>query len=368
MTQRHITLLDRVSRVVFRFLGSLPLGLQRTLGGAPIRIDGQALHPTAQLGLRLLSLLSADTFEHKLISAGRIELSRDAWTFGDAQPVSEVRDFSITGPQGPIPLRFYRPAQATASSPLVVYYHGGGWVLGDLDSGDAMLRHLANRTGVCFLSVEYRLAPEHKFPAGLEDALCAFDYAVAHAAELGCDPALVGVAGESAGGNIAAVLSQLTARRASTGEPGTAPAFQLLFQPVTDLSSKHPSYHLFSTGFFLTEAQMDWYKGKYLNSFEEALDPRVSPLLANDVANVCPAYVAVSGFDPLRDEGEAYAVKLRAAGVATVLKRFPGHTHGLINATGIGFVAQEMLLEIAGALSTLIAFARTRNGQKPQPQ
>ena len=158
MTQRHITLLDRVSRVVFRFIGSLPLGLQRTLGGAPIRIDGQALHPTAQLGLRLLSLLSADTFENKPISAGRIELSRDAWTFGDAQPVSEVRDFSITGPRGPIPLRFYRPAQATASSPLVVYYHGGGWVLGDLDSGDAMLRHLANAPAFAFsrLSIGWR--------------------------------------------------------------------------------------------------------------------------------------------------------------------------------------------------------------------
>ena len=130
--------------------------------------------------------------------------------------LSKIRNFSITGPRGPIPLRLYRPEQAAAGSPLVVYYHGGGWVLGDLGSGDAMLRHLANRTGVCFLSVEYRLAPEHKFPAGLEDALCAFDYAVAHASELGCDPALVGVAGESAGGNIAAVLSQITARRAST--------------------------------------------------------------------------------------------------------------------------------------------------------
>ncbi len=360
MTQMHIPLADRVARQVFRFLGSLPLSLQRKLGGAAIRIDGQELHPTAQLGLKLLNLLAAETFESKPLADGRSELAREAWTFGDTQHVAEVRTFSIDGPHGPVPVRLYRPEQAGPGSPLVVYYHGGGWVLGDFSAADAMIRQLANRTGAVFLSVEYRLAPEHKFPAGLDDSLCAFDYAVTHAAALGCNPALVGVAGESAGGNIAAVLSQLTAERARAGLPGAVPAFQMLFQPVTDLSRKHPSYQLFSTGFFLTEAQMDWYKGQYLNNADEALDPRVSPLLASDLAGLCPAYVAVSGFDPLRDEGEAYAARLLEAGVPTVLRRFSGHTHGLINATGIGFVAQEMLLEIAGALNTLIAFARAR--------
>jgi acetyl esterase len=328
--------------------------------GGAIRIDGQELHPTAQLGLKLLNLLAAETFESKSLTDGRSELAREAWTFGDTQHVTEVRTFSIDGPHGPVPVRLYRPEQAGQGSPMVVYYHGGGWVLGDFSAADAMIRQLANRTGVVFLSVEYRLAPEHKFPAGIDDSLCAFDYAVTHAAALGCDPALVGVAGESAGGNIAAVLSQLTAERARTGVAGPVPAFQMLLQPVTDLSSKHPSYQLFSTGFFLTEAQMDWYKVQYLNNVDEALDPRVSPLLASDLAGLCPAYVAVSGFDPLRDEGEAYAARLQEAGVPTVLRRFSAHTHGLINATGIGFVAQEMLLEVAGALRTLIAFARAK--------
>lgn len=368
MSQTHITRADRIARSLFRFLGNLPMGLQRKLGGTAIRIDGQELHPTAQLGLRLLNLLAAETFESKPIAAGRIELTREAWIFGDTPHVAEIQNFSIDGPHGPIPVRLYRPAQATADSALVVYYHGGGWVLGDLQSGDSMLRHLANRTGVCFLSVEYRLAPEHRFPVGIEDSLCAFDYAVAHAAQFGCDPALVGLAGESAGGNIAAVLSQMTAQRARSDASAASPAFQVLFQPVTDLSSKHPSYRLFSSGFFLTEAQMDWYKDKYLGSADEALDPRVSPLLAEDLAGLCPAYVAVSGFDPLRDEGEAYAARLQQAGVPTVLRRFSGHTHGLINATGTGFVAQEMLLEIAGALNTLVAFARTRGGKRPDPE
>ena len=364
MTPSPITLVDRISRAVFRFLGSLPMSLQRRMGGTAIRIDGQELHPTAQLGLRLLNLLAADTFESKPIAEGRIELTREAWIFGDTPHVAEIRNFSIDGPHGPIPVRLYRPAQATTAAPLLVYYHGGGWVLGDLESGDSVMRHLANRTGACFLSVDYRLAPEHRFPVGIEDSLCAFDYAVTHAAEFGCDPALVGICGESAGGNIAAVLSQMTAQRARDDESAPTPAFQMLFQPVTDLSSKHPSYQLFSSGFFLTESQMDWYKDKYLSSAEEAHDPQVSPLLAVDLANLCPAYVAVSGFDPLRDEGEAYAARLQEAGVPTVLRRFSAHTHGLINATGPGFVAQEMLLEIAGALNTLVAFARAR-GKPP---
>ena len=360
MTQMQVSLADRVARRLFRLLGSLPPAVQRRLGGTPVRIDGQQLHPTAQLGLRILNLLAADTFENKPLAEGRSELAREAWIFGDQTPIEQVREFAVTGPRGSIPLRFYRPAQARQGSPLVVYFHGGGWVLGDFGSADAMIRYLSDRTGFCFLSVDYRLAPEHRFPAGVEDALCAFDHAVAQAAELECDPALVGVAGESAGGNLSAVISQLAAQRARNGQPGAVPAFQMLLQPVTDLSSKHPSYPLFRSGFFLTEAQMDWYKQQYLNHPDEALDPRVSPLLASDLSGLCPAYVAVSGFDPLRDEGEAYAARLQAAGVPTVLRRFPGHTHGIINATGIGYVAREMLLEIAGALATLVAFARAR--------
>lgn len=353
---------DRLARRVFRGLGALPPGLQRWLGGRPIRVDGQTLHPTAQLGLRILNRLIADTFETRPVAEGREEIRREAWIFGKPEALERVDDLTIDGPNGAIPARFYQPDRARAEGALVVYFHGGGWVLGGLDSADSVIRYLANRTGCSFLSVDYRLAPEHKFPAGLEDSLAAFDYAVDHAQEFGCDPRLVAVAGESAGGNISAVLSQITAKRARSDPQLPVPAFQMLLQPVTDLSRKHASYQLFRQGYFLTEAQMDWYKQHYLHTPEEALDPRASPLLAKSLDGLCPAYVAVSGFDPLRDEGEAYAHRLQEAGVQVTLRRFSAHTHGIINATGIGFVAQEMLLELSGALTALIAQAATRQG------
>ncbi len=350
----------RLARAVMRGLGALPLGLQRALAGRPIHIDGQDLHPTVQLGLRLLNLTAGETFETKPLAEGRAELAGEAWVFGDALPVASVADLTLAGPHGPVPMRLYKPAPTGAARPLVVYYHGGGWVLGDLEACDSVARFLVTNAGVAVLSVDYRLAPEHRFPVGLEDSLAAFDHAVAHASAYGCDPRLVGVAGESAGGNIAAVISLLAAERARAGAGGPAPAFQLLFQPVTDLTTKHPSYALFGKGLFLTEAQMDWYKDQYLNDPGEAFDPRVSPLLAADVAGLPPAFVAVAGFDPLRDEGEAYAARLAAAGVPVMLRRFSGVTHGLINATGVGPVAREMLLEVCGALGVLVAFARAR--------
>ena len=346
---------DRIARRVFRGLAALPLGLQRRLGGRPIRIDGQELHPTAQMGLRLLNLLAGETYETKPVAQGRIELMREAWIFGDEHPVGQLRDFSIDGPHGPIPVRLYQPAQVRRDLPLLVYYHGGGWVLGDLGAADAVARFLVQLTGISVLSVDYRLAPEHRFPVGVDDALAAFDYAAAHAADFGCDPRRVAVAGESAGGNLSAVISQVCTQRRHSDAQAPVPAFQMLFQPVTDLSGKHPSYRLFSKGFFLSEAQMDWFKAHYLRRPEDAYDPRVSPLLAPDLRGLPPAYIAVSGFDTLRDEGEAYARRLAEAGVPVALRRFASLTHGLINATGVGKVAQDMLREIAGALLVLNA-------------
>lgn len=362
-----ILLADRIARAVFCTLAALPDRIQRALGGSPIHIDGQQLHPTAQLGLRLLNLVAGETFETKPLAEGRAELAHEAWVFGKASPVGSVRDFSLDGPNGPVPVRLYRPVNAPPNTPLLVYYHGGGWVLGGLESADSVVRFLVAQTGVSVLSVDYRLAPEHRFPAGLEDSLAAFDFAVAHASDFGCDPRLVGVAGESAGGNLAAVVSLVTTQRARTEATQAVPAFQMLFQPVTDLSKKHLSYSLFRSGFFLTEAQMDWYSSHYLGSATEALDPKVSPLLAPDLGGLPPAYVVVAGFDPLRDEGEAYAARLEQAGVPVVLRRFSGVTHGFINATGVGSVAREMLLEVSGVLSALIGLARSRKAPSHLP-
>lgn len=336
---------ERFARGLLHALAALPPGAQRLLGGRPIRIDGQVLDTEVQMALRLLNLAAGKTFEELPLDQGRAQISSEAWVFGEALPVATVRDLTIPGPAGGIPARLYRAEGVAEPSALLVYYHGGGWVLGDLEVSDSACRFLASNAGLAILSVDYRLAPEDPFPAAVEDAVAAFRYAVDHADELGADPAAIGVAGESAGGNLAAVVSQIATR-----EPGPAPAFQLLFFPVTDLSTKHPSYKLFSEGFFLTEAQMDWYRERYLTDPAQAADPRVSPLLAEDLTGLPPAYVAVAGFDPLRDEGEAYAARLKQAGVLVTLRRHSGLIHGIINATGVGHAGREVLLQAAGAL------------------
>ncbi|ABL81167.1 MULTISPECIES: alpha/beta hydrolase [unclassified Nocardioides] len=336
---------ERIARRVMRTVGALPAPVQRAFAGRPIRIDGQQLHPEVQLALRLLHLAGGPTFETLPLAEGRAQISSEAWVFGDELPVETVRDLTLDGRNGPIPARLYLPSGRSDPAALLVYFHGGGWVLGGLDASDSACRFLADHAGIAVLSVDYRLAPEHRFPAAVEDAVDAFHAAVAAATTWGVDPAAIGVGGESAGGNLAAVVAQLT-----HAASGPEPACQLLFFPVTDLSTKHPSYALFSEGYFLTEAQMEWYRGHYLEDPAQALDPRVSPLLAEDLSGLCPAYVAVAGFDPLRDEGAAYAHRLQEAGVRVSLQRHSGLIHGIVNATGVGRSGREVLLQAAGAL------------------
>jgi len=188
------------------------------------------------------------------------------------------------------------------------------------------------------------------FPAAVEDALAAFRFAAEQATTLGVDPGRIAVGGDSAGGNLAAVVSQL-----ALAEGGERPAFQLLFYPVTDLSTKHASYRLFAEGFFLTEQQMDWYRGHYLPDEAAARDPRASPLLAKELAGLPPAYLATAGFDPLRDEGEAYAARLREAGVPTALRRHAGLVHGFCNALSLGRHPRQAMEEAARALREALA-------------
>ncbi|MEQ5843017.1 alpha/beta hydrolase [Paraburkholderia acidicola] len=345
MDTEHKSLLDHVARLVLRVVGILPTWLQRWLGGKPVRIDGQVLHPEVQLALRLLNLVPGSSFETLPLAEARAVLVKEAQLFGNPVPIETVRDISIPGEGGPIPARLYRPANLTGPSALLVYFHGGGWVLGDLRVADSACRVLAIEAKLSVLSIDYRLAPEHPFPAGLNDALTAFKYAVDNAAALGIDPAAIGIGGESAGGNLTAVVSQIT-----TAGNGPKPAFQLMFFPVTDLSTKHASYALFADGFFLTATQMDWYRNHYLTNEAEALDPRVSPLLAKDLAGLPPAYVAVAGFDPLRDEGLAYARRLSEAGVPVTLRLHDGLIHGIINALGVGHTGRDALIEAAGVL------------------
>jgi acetyl esterase len=327
----------------------LPVAVQRVLCGRRAVVDGGRLHPEVALMLRLLALAPRPSFETLSLDEARSHVARQARLFGGPPiPVPHVREVAIPAPYGVLPARLYRMNPGQGDGGLLVYFHGGGWVVGDVDSADNVCRYLATHAGVSVLSVDYRLAPEHRFPAAVEDALTAFDYAVANAAMLGARPDAVAVGGDSAGGNLAAVVCQLRTA-------GDRPAFQLLFYPATDLSRKHRSVGLFSRGYFLTEAQIDWYRDNYLADPADALDPRASPLLAQDLSGLPPAYLATAGFDPLRDEGERYGQRLREAGVPVVVRRHDELIHAFVNATGVGRTSREALREAAAALAQALA-------------
>ncbi len=235
---------------------------------------------------------------------------------------------------------------------MIVFFHGGGFVVGDLDTHDAPCRLLCRHAGAHVLAVGYRLAPEHPFPASVEDGRAALGWAIAHAAaELGADPERVAVAGDSAGGNIAAVVAWRAAR-----EGGPAPVLQVLVYPATNMVEPMRSHGLFGGGFLLTRELLEWFAAQYVGGANPS-DPRLSVLGADGLGGVAPALVVTAGFDPLRDEGEAYAHKLRAAGVPVVLRRFPGLIHGFLNAVGASLVSREAVIEVAGATRALLARA-----------
>jgi acetyl esterase len=226
---------------------------------------------------------------------------------------------------GSIPVRVYRPVGAAADTrlPALVYFHGGGWVIGDLETHDVLCRQITAAADIAVIAVDYRVAPEHKFPAAADDAWAATRWVVANAGRLGVDPARIALGGDSAGGNLAAVVA-LMARDA--GAPSIA--FQALLYPVTDVGTETGSYRDFADGYLLTRDAMTWFFDHYLKSADDAKDWRVSPLRAPSLAGLPPALIVTAGFDPLRDEGEAYAKALRAAGVRVDYVCYGGMIHG----------------------------------------
>ena len=247
---------------------------------------------------------------------------------GEVEPVGGVEDRSIPGPEGDIPVRVYRPA-TEGPYPGIVYFHGGGFVICDLDSHDGACRRLVNAIDAVVVSVDYRLAPEHRWPAAADDAAAALQWVADHADELGIDPSRLAVAGDSAGGNLSAVAA-LMAR----DQGGPRLAFQLLVYPVIDLSAtraEHASQRENAEGYFLTTAQMEWYREQYLVEDAHGEEPYASPIKAPTLTGVAPACVVTAEMDPLRDEGEAYARALEAAGVPVTLYRAPGMFHGFFN-------------------------------------
>jgi acetyl esterase len=244
----------------------------------------------------------------------------------EPQPIGRVENRTIPGPAGEIPVRVYWPLEGNAGPgplPVIAYYHGGGFAICNLDSHDESCRGLSNGAGCIVVSVDYGLAPEHKFPAPVEDCYAATSWLAEHAGELGGDPARLAVAGDSAGGNFAAVVPLMARDRG-----GPPIAFQLLVYPVTDFSFDTPSYRDNAEGYFLTRKQMEWYWAQYLPDDSAGADPYASPLRAPDLSGLPPALVITAEFDPLRDEGEAYGRRLQDAGVPTTVTRYDGVFHG----------------------------------------
>ncbi len=249
---------------------------------------------------------------------------------GAKEAVAEVRDLTAPSPSGSIPLRLYRGLGCPdTGAPCVVYFHGGGWVVCNIDTHDNICRWMANFSGGVVISVDYRLAPEHRFPAAIEDAAAAWRHVAAEAEGWGIDPARMAAAGDSAGGNIAAVLS-LMARN------GDVPpvAYQILIYPVTDVSLRQESYNRYAEGYALTTAAMRWFGAHYLGPRGDGTDWRVSPLLAPSVAGLAPAFILTAGFDPLHDEALEYVARLRDAGVPVQLDENPGQIHGFLSLDG----------------------------------
>lgn len=257
--------------------------------------------------------------EARQATALRIPKSRSA------APVAGIVNRAIPGPAGDIPIRIYTP-EGAGTFPLLVYFHGGGFVVGSIDGADVICRALCGGAGCIVVSVGYRLAPEHKFPAAPDDCLAATRWAADHTAELSADPARLVAAGDSAGGNLAAV----TALRLRD-EGGPPLCGQLLIYPVADYHTPPtPSYLSNADGYLLTRDMMIWFWGHYLNHAGEADDPHAAPLRAPDLRGLPPALVITAEFDPLRDEGERYAERLQAAGVPAVLLRYDGMVHGFL--------------------------------------
>jgi acetyl esterase len=338
----------RVEHRIVRAACALPPPAQRRLFGAPPRIEGQELAPDLHVLLRLARWQGESSLvEGRTPTEARAEhLEAAPVVTGPRRPMREVAALPIPGPAGEIPARLYLPpGVATEAAPLIVYYHGGGWVVGDLVTHDGVCRFLAAHTGFRVLSVDYRLAPEHPFPAPVEDAIAAFEWAVENADRLGADPARIAVAGDSAGANLSAAVC-LHARDRGAARP----ALQLLLYPPTDAIGEMPSRRTFAEGFLLTKGDMEWFERHYLPDGCDADDPRVSMMRAADLADLPPAYVVTAGFDPLRDEGEAYAVRMREAGNRVALRRQPELIHGFANLTAISRTSRAAMHEICGAL------------------
>jgi len=321
--------------------------------GVDERGDMASLHPQARALIDFMEQSGVPpVYTLSPTDARRVYRERRAFTQPAPPEVGDVRDLAIDGPGGPLKLRVYRPLGSSPQTmlPGLVYFHGGGWTIGDLDTHDTLCREITNGSECSLVSVDYRLGPEHRFPAAFHDCLAATSWVSRHAVELGLDGARLSVGGDSAGGNLAAVIA-LAARDA-----GDLPlTFQLLIYPATDMRRAWPSYETNGQGYLLTRDSIKYYHDAYIDDPVHDLDWRASPLLHPNHADLPPALVLTAGFDPLRDEGQAYAEKLSAAGTKTSYICFERQIHGFLTMGKVFDEANTAVAVCAGVLRRALA-------------
>ncbi len=267
-----------------------------------------------------------------------------------AEPVASIENRMLPGPGGDVPVRIYRPESAPTRAPAVLFYHGGGWVIGDLDSHERPCCSVANRSGAVVVSVDYRLAPEAPFPSAPADCYAALSWVAENGEEIGVDGSRLAVAGDSAGGNLAAVVALMARDRS-----GPPIRHQTLIYPATDCDFDRPSYHENASGYLLERDAMEWFWGHYVADPAERTRPYASPMRAEDLSGLPPALVVTAEFDPLRDEGEAYARRLADAGNKVELTRYDGMIHGFVAFEPVVDQARQLLDQAGDALRSALA-------------
>jgi acetyl esterase len=322
----------------------------RLLGGHRISLGSRTMDPKAQIVGEFVKSIRVPGVYPPLPEL-RQQL-RTMVTLMDepAPPLARVEDIRIPGPAGEIPARVYADSVGGAPLPVVAYFHGGGWVQGDLETHHGLCARLAKHAGVLVVAIDYRLAPEHKFPAAVDDCLAAYRWLRAHGRDLDADTARVAVAGDSAGGNLSAVVSQLAA---SSGTP--VPTCQVLIYPAVDFSLETDSHRELAEGHVIPRDRILWYSGQYLRSEADKTDLRAAPLRAQTLAGQPPALIVTAGFDPLRDEGKAYGDRLRKEGIDVVYREYPGEIHAFVSLTKAIPQGMAATLEIAEYLRTRLA-------------
>ena len=316
------------------------------------------LHPQAQAVIDTLAAMKLPAPDTIPVALAREQFMRARASFLAApEEVASCVDRTLPGPAGAIAVRIYRPrgSNAQAQLPALVYFHGGGWVFGNLDSHDPLCRTLANRAQCAVVAVDYRLAPENKFPAAVDDAFAVLRYLANQGAALGIDSTRMAAAGDSAGGTLVAVSAIEFRDRG-----GPRLALQALLYPATDLTMDAPSYATLGQGYMLTRERMLFFRNAYLRSADDIADWRASPLKATDLSRLPPALVITASHDPLVDEGKAYADRLVAAGVPATYRCYPGMIHGFLTMSGAIDAGRAGIDEIAAALKAAFAAAGPR--------